>query len=526
MTKFQVLPIIAGLCLTHLAYADVNINVITDDNPANLKSIPNLQSLRSVPTKTSYQAPYVHDLKNRYKVRTLFVESRDLPIVDIQLTFNAGAARDTEVENGLYGVANMAAQLMAEGTEKYNAQQIAAAFEQVGAQFRMSAYRDMFIVRLRVLSDPKKLEPALAMMMEVLNNSSFKNSSINLMLNNTQVGQKQLNENPNRLMSILFSRELYGNHPYAEPINGTNGSIKRINPILLKKFRDQFLVTQNMNIAITGKMSSREAQKLAERISGNLKQGEKAKPLPDPIIKEGFNIQHIPFNSSQAYVTMGHIATTRDDPDRLALELANRMLGGSGFNSILMKELRVKRGYTYGATSSFSFSQSPGVFSLNYSTRQDQLVDSIRVAHKALVDFVQQPIDKKLLEETKTGLLRSFPMNYSSNATINSQLGNLGFYNQPSDYLNNYANTIAKITAKDVQNAVKKHIHPDQLTLVIVSKDLDKDEIEQILKENLNPSVKLKTPSTDDIPAINTPPQKPEEVVLPELVQPDELAPI
>lgn len=99
---------------------------------------------------------------------------------------------------------------------------------------------------------------------------------------------------------------------------------------------------------------------------------------------------------------LGHIGTTRHDPDRLALEVANRMLGGSGFHSVLMKELRVKRGYTYGASSSMSFSQAPGVFRISYSTRQDQLMDSIRVAHKALVDFVREPIDPKQLEETKT----------------------------------------------------------------------------------------------------------------------------
>ena len=83
----------------------------------------------------------------------------------------------------------MVANLMDEGTEKYNAYQIINAFEQSGAQFSIQAYRDMFIVHLRVLSDPKKLEPALSMMLEVLNHATFKNNSINLAVSNTQVGQ-------------------------------------------------------------------------------------------------------------------------------------------------------------------------------------------------------------------------------------------------------------------------------------------------------------------------------------------------
>ncbi len=195
-----------------------------------------LQSLKNINQQRDFQAPYIHDLNNRYKVRTLFVETQDLPMVDIQLTFNAGSARDQEIAKGLYGLSNMAAKLMREGTDKYSANQVAEVFDQTGAQFSVQAYRDMFVVRLRTLSDPEKLEPALSMLMEVLKNASFKPSSINLALSNTQVGQKQLQENPSRLMDIRFYRALYGQHPYAEPISGTQGSTKKINAELLKNF--------------------------------------------------------------------------------------------------------------------------------------------------------------------------------------------------------------------------------------------------------------------------------------------------
>lgn len=147
------------------------------DNPSQLQSIPILQSLRNLKQLETH-APYVHDLKNRYKVRTLFVESQDLPMVDIQLTFNAGSARDLEIGKGLYGLSNMGAGLMDEGTEKFTASQIASVFEQSGAQFSIQSYRDMFIVKLRVLSDPQKLEPALAMMMEILSNAVFKKTAL------------------------------------------------------------------------------------------------------------------------------------------------------------------------------------------------------------------------------------------------------------------------------------------------------------------------------------------------------------
>lgn len=510
MSKVRSLILLTSLSLSSSLWAENYLDTQPDlnDNPSQLQAIPLLQSLKNINQKQAFQAPFIHDLNNHYKVRTLFVETRDLPMVDIQLTFNAGSARDQEIAKGLFGLSSTAAKLMREGTDKYTAAQVASVFDATGAQFSVQAYRDMFVVRLRTLSDPKKMEPALGMMMEVLKNATFKPSSIQLALSNTQVGQKQLQENPSKLMDIRFYRALYGQHPYAEPITGTIGSTKKITADLLKKFRDQFLVAQNMNIAITGKLSPKQALELSERIAGNLPQGQKAVALAEPEEKSGFDIVHLPYNSSQAHVTFGHLGPNRFTKDRLALEVANRMFGGSGFNAVLMQELRVKRGYTYGAYSTFSFSQAPGIFSFHYSTRQDQLLDSIQVAHQAFINFVNQPIDTKRLEETKAGMLRAFPNNYSSNATINAQLGTMGFYAEQADYLSRYPERLAKITAADVQNAVRKHLHPERLTLVVVSQELDKEALKLRLEQNLlDPS----TPLPNTIPIPKAYPQKPAE---------------
>ncbi|WP_291359819.1 MULTISPECIES: M16 family metallopeptidase [Acinetobacter] len=510
MSKVRSLILLTSLSLSSSLWAENYLDTQPDlnDNPSQLQAIPLLQSLKNINQKKAFQAPFIHDLNNHYKVRTLFVETRDLPMVDIQLTFNAGSARDQEIAKGLFGLSSTAAKLMREGTDKYTAAQVASVFDATGAQFSVQAYRDMFVVRLRTLSDPKKMEPALGMMMEVLKNATFKPSSIQLALSNTQVGQKQLQENPSKLIDIRFYRALYGQHPYAEPITGTIGSTKKITADLLKKFRDQFLVAQNMNIAITGKLSPKQALELSERIAGNLPQGQKAVALAEPEEKSGFDIVHLPYNSSQAHVTFGHLGPNRFTKDRLALEVANRMFGGSGFNAVLMQELRVKRGYTYGAYSTFSFSQAPGIFSFRYSTRQDQLQDSIQVAHQAFINFVNQPIDSKRLEETKAGMLRAFPNNYSSNATINAQLGTMGFYAEQADYLSRYPERLAKITAADVQNAVRKHLHPERLTLVVVSQELDKEALKLRLEQNLlDPS----TPLPNTIPIPKAYPQKPVE---------------
>lgn len=459
-----------------------------EESTQPIQALKSLQSLKKLDHQAAYQTPFVHDLKNRDQVRTLFVETQDLPIVDIQLTFNAGSAQDESIEKGLFGLSNMAANLIDEGTNQYTANQIISAFESLGAKFSAQSYRDMFIVRLRVLSRPEKLDPAVAMLLEVINHSNFKASSINMLLDNTKVGQKQLQENPSRLAGIAFYRALYGRHPYAEPVTGTNGSLRKITDAKLKKFRDTLLVAQNMNIAITGNLSANEALLLSERLSSQLPQGQKAPTLAEPEDKTDFTIQHIPSQSSQAHVIMGHLGLARHNPDVLAIEVANRMLGGGGFSSILNKELRIKRGYTYGASSSFSSMQARGAFSLSYSTQQDQLMNSLQVAHKVLIDFSTYPLDKTQLQETKAGMLRAFPMLLSSNANINSQLGAMGFYGLPAHHLSQYQHKLTALTPDQIELAVKKYIHPERLTVVIASQTLDQTALKDMLKQNLQPT--------------------------------------
>ena len=471
-----------------------NIETLSDDhlepnpeeiNPNTLKSLSKLQSLKQLPPAELSPTPFVQELPNALQVRTLFVETHDLPIVDLQLTFHAGSSQDHSLAAGMSGIANIAARLMPEGTNQYSAKQLDAAFDALGAQYNVSAYRDMFIVRLRVLSEPSKLEPALNLLLHMIKHANFNTNGLNLMLSNTKVGQKQLQENPSRLMSIRFYRSVYGNHPYAEPTVGTQASIKKINPELLQKFRDSLLVAQNSNIAITGNLSAEQATRWANYIATRLPQGQAAAALPEPLAKQDFDIQFIPHQSSQAYITLGHLSIEQTAADRAALEVANRIFGGGSFNSILSKELRVKRGYTYSASSTLTTTAKPGIFSFSYSTQQDQLMESLQIAHQTYVQFLKIPLTKAQVEETKAGLLRAYPMYFSSNANINAQIASIGFYGLDRDHLNQYQHTLKKLSVQDVQNAIDKHLHADKMTVVIVAEQLNQDEVKNMLKQNL-----------------------------------------
>nr|WP_298892779.1 pitrilysin family protein [uncultured Acinetobacter sp.] len=463
----------------------------------NIASLPYLQSLHDL-QQHPYQAPQVQELFSKNGVRTLLVESKQLPIVDIQLTFNAGSARDESISKGLSGLANLTARLLHEGTSTQTANDIAQSFERLGAQYSAQAYRDMFVVRLRVLSDEKRLEPALNQLIFLLKDAQFPQGSIDRILNNAQVGQKQVKENPKRSMSVRFYREIYGDHPYAQPSTGTIQSLKRIKSEDIQAFKNQYLVANNLNIAITGNVNQQQAQQMIDLLTEQINTGESAPPLPDAQALEKAQIIHIPFNSSQAHVMIGQVGIRRDDPDRFALEVGNEIFGSGGFQSLLMQELREKRGLTYSASSNLSSMQSQGLFYIQYSTQREQQLESLNITYDTLLKFLHQPLATAQIEESKRGLIRAFPLLLRSNANINSQLGAIGFYGLPSNYLSQYQQYISAVSAEDIQRAWQKHIHPERFLTVLAGKDISTNEVTDLYEKLLAPYQLAPSQKTDD----------------------------
>ncbi|RYZ26921.1 MAG: insulinase family protein, partial [Sphingobacteriales bacterium] len=306
-------------------------------------------------------------------------------------------------------------------------------------------------------------------------------------------GQQQRKESPGSVVGIRFYRELYGKHPYAEPTTGTEASLKKITPQDIRRFKDTYLVAKNLNITITGQLTRQQAEQLANRISQSLPAGQKAQALPEPTPLAAAKTIAVPFKSSQSHIIIGQLGISRDNPDSYALTVGNEMLGGSGFNALLMKELREKRGLTYGAYSGFTSMRTKGPFSISYSTRGDQAVESIRVAKQTLQNFLNNPLDQQLLEETREGLLKGYPLSLSSNESILGYLGMIGFYNLPTTYLADYPKKIEAVSSNQIQQALCQYIKPEQMLTVVVGQPFD--------SAALNAPIAPATPASQPVPA-------------------------
>lgn len=433
-----------------------------------IASLDRLHSLNTPSEPATLRLPAVQDWRTRAGLRTLFIQASELPVVDIRLTFDAGSARDQSVVPGGSGLASLVASMLDEGTRTQSTDQIAAQFEALGAQYSAQAYRDMFTVELRVLSDPNLLQPAVQQLLSLLADAQFPEDSLARIRANLAVGQQQREESPAAMAGLRFWRELYGSHPYAEPPTGTAASLARISRQHLIEFKQRYLVRGNASLALTGQLTPQQARALAEQISQTLPAGPAAPPLPTPAALAQARTVQVPFASTQAQVVMGQLGLARSDPDLPAVLLGNEILGGGDFNALLMKELRQKRGLTYGAYSSFVPMHVPGPFSVSFSTRSDQAGTAVTLARQTLRQALQDGLDPVQFAEAREGLINGYPLGLASNASLNAMLGMMGFYGLPGSYLSDYPAQLQALTPAQVQDALRRHLNPDALLTVVV----------------------------------------------------------
>ena len=463
-----------SICMaTTLVHAESHPS--TSPPSAEITALKRLESLKTFENISQLKTPDVQEFKTQSGTRVLFVAAPELPIVDVKLVFDAGSARDSELKSGQYGLASLTAQLLDEGTSTQTTDQISANFERLGAQFGAAAYRDMFTVNLRSLSDNNLLNPAVDQLLSILKDAQVPQTSYDRVMQQNRIRLAQQKDSPSTTAGIRFWQEMYDKHPYAQPTTGTLASIDQIKPADIRKFKDTYLVAKNLNIAIVGQMNLEQAKALAERITQSLPQGQHARALPKPETTTARTI-YAPFNSTQTHILMGEIGITRDNPDLPALTLGNELFGGGDFSAILMKELREKRGLTYGAYSSFSAMHSNGPFIINYSTRTEQMDESLRVAKQALRDYVQHGVTQDKFDEAKTGVLNSYPLSLSSNSSIASTLASMGFFGLASSYMADYPKQIEAVTPEAAHQAFVRYVNPDKMLVVVLGKEKPKTD--------------------------------------------------
>ncbi len=456
LIKYWILILVLLLLIPLLQRLDNNQpdpqpEVLTADGH-RLAVFPSIQqTLKRLPLTPAPATLPIERWQTANGAEVLFLPAPEIDMIDIRLLFDAGSARD-----GLQpGLAQMTNGMLAEGSQQHSADQIAAGFEAVGAQFSNGSHRDMAILSLRSLSHPAQLQPALNLFTEVLAQPRFASDDLERTRTQALTYLRYQEQQPGAQANKAFFQGLYGTHPYAHPSSGTVDSLSVLTPEDLKRFHRQYYVARNLTIALVGRLDPAEAKALAETISSALPEGQQPAPLPAVAPPEALT-QQLTLPTEQTTVLVGTLGVDRQDPDYPALYLANHILGGNGFSSRLMQTLREERGLTYGASSGLTPMHSSGPFMISFKTRNDQVDQALSVLHQELERFAREGPTADELDHAKRNILGSYPLGIASNASLVAQLGVLGFYDLPSTELNDFLERISALDAAEVQTAIAR----------------------------------------------------------------------
>ena len=396
--------------------------------------------------------------------QVIFVESHEIPMLDVTVDFPAGSSYDPAEKAGL---AHLTQGMLDQGAGGLTDTEIAHRMADVGALLGGRFERDRAGVTLRTLSSARERGVAVDVMTRVLQTPTFAEAIVAREKQRVLAALREAEAQPADVAEKALYRAMYGKHPYAHPEPGEAASVTPLKAQDLRAFHRSHYTASNAIVAVMGDISRGEAEALALQLTANLPKGEVIAPLPRPVLTPTSDTR-IVFPSAQSHVLVGGIGVARDDPDFFALYVGNYVLGGGGFDSRLLKEIRDKRGYAYSAYSYFLPMAVPGPFMLGLQTKNAQTDDALKLARETLRQFVAEGPSEEELTQAKSNLIGGFPLRIDSNKKIIEYLSLIGFYKLPMDYLDTWVAKVNAVSVAAVKQAFARRVHPEQMATVVV----------------------------------------------------------
>ncbi|KTC92509.1 insulinase family protein [Fluoribacter dumoffii] len=399
-------------------------------------------------------------------VQVVFYPAMEVPMLDVSIAFAAGSAYD----DNQYGLSALTSSMMNQGNGGKSASVIAETLADVGAQYKVEINRDMVVFSLRTLVAAEEMSKASSVFAQILNHPDFPDPAFYRVKKQQLMAIEQAQESPEDVAQLNFFQDLYPNHPYGHPVNGTMERVNAINKNQLIEFKQRYYVAKNSILVMVGAINSKTAHQLADQLTQELPEGQAAPAIPKaPQLPQSQTV-NIPFPSSQTMIRLGQIGIDHHNPNNFPLVVGNYVLGGGSLVSQLGVEVREKRGLAYGIDSLFVPMSGNGPFLISLSTRNKQTGEALEVIKTVLGNYLDKGPTDEELDAAKKYLTGSFPLSLSGNRSIANILLRMNFYHLPEDFLDTYTARVNAVTSQQVRQAFKQQLDPDKLLLVTVGK--------------------------------------------------------
>jgi len=404
--------------------------------------------------------------------KVYLVEAPGIPMVDVQIEFDAGARRDPAGQNGL---AVATSRMMAKGVKATQGQaamdenQLGEAWADLGAMVGASASADRLSFSLRSLTRPELLDAAVALAARQLAAPSFPTDVWQSERQRWVASIRESDTKPATQAGKAFNQAVFGTHPYGAEVDEAN--LQRIDTAAMAQFLSRYMLLCQAKISVVGAVNRVQTERLLTQLLSGLPRQTACPVLPRvaevaPLTQA--KVLSIPFESAQAHVFIGQPGIARQNPDFFALTLGNYVLGGGGFVSRLTNEVREKRGLSYSVYSYFAPGQHAGAFTVGLQTRPDQAAQAVQVASDVLAEFVRTGPTEQEVQAAKDFLIGGFALRIDSNRKLLDNLSNIAWFDLPLDYLDTWSAEMDKLTAAQIQQAFARNVQPQRMVSVIL----------------------------------------------------------
>lgn len=407
--------------------------------------------------------------QTRNGARVYFVETRNLPMLDVSVDFPAGSAYDTREKSG---VATLTQRLLKLGAGGLAEDEISRRLADTGAQLGGRVDSDRAGVSLRTLTSADEMKQALEVFARILQRPEFPAAVLEREKARIIDSIKEADTKPESQLSRAFNALIYGSHPYGLRGAGEAATVAGVARDDVLAFYRRYYTADQAVVAIIGDLARPAAEALAEQLTAELPRATATPSIPPVSSLTGAETRVIPHAASQSHLMMGMPGIKRDDPDYFPLFVGNYVLGGGGFASRITEEVRSKRGLAYSAYSYFSPMQERGPFIIGLQTRKDQAGEALAVVRATLAEFLANGPTADELHRAKQNLVGGFPLRIDSNRKILEYLAVIGFYHLPLTYIDEFVPNIEKITLTAIREAFARRVDPARMVTVVVGGDV------------------------------------------------------
>ncbi len=392
------------------------------------------------------------------------VQDHSIPFTALELRFRGGTSLDDPDKRG---AVYLMSGLIEEGAGDMDARTYARELESLAASFSYRATDDTVSISARFLTENR--DEVIDLLQTTIHEPRFDEDAIDRVRAQVISGLKSDQTDPSDIAGRSFAEMAYGDHPYASDGKGTIKSVSSLTRDDIVAAYDNVFAKDRLYVGAVGDITAEELGVVLDELLLDLP--ATGKPIPDKAkvtIDGGVSV--VDFNTPQSVALFGQSGIDRDDPDFFAAYILNHILGGGGFESRLMQEVREKRGLTYGVATYLVPKDLASVYLGSVSSANDRIAEAVEVIRQEWARAAAEGVTQKELDDAKTYLTGAYPLRFDGNGQIAGIMVGMQMENLPIDYIATRNDKVNAVTLEDVNRVASELLDPEGLHFTIVGK--------------------------------------------------------